>query len=184
MTRTKSDGLDPIDLNILEELQKDARIPFAELGRRIGLSTPSVTERVHKLEESGTIAGYHAEIRPEKIGLTMGAFIKVTIVGDRLDRFGELAKRISGILSCHRITGAESYILQVAVENAAHLGSLIDSLMPYIATNTSIILGSPITWAPVRPVERQSKTSNRDSGVVKKSASLTQAKRTRRLIPR
>jgi Lrp/AsnC family transcriptional regulator, leucine-responsive regulatory protein len=153
MTRMKSERFDPVDLNILVELQTDAQIPFAELGRRIGLSTPSVTERVHKLEESGTIVGYHAEIRPERIGLSMGAFIKVTIAGDRLDRFGELAKKTSGIRSCHRVTGAKSYILHVAVKDAARLESMIDSLMPYIATNTSIILASPITWAPLRPFE-------------------------------
>jgi Lrp/AsnC family transcriptional regulator, leucine-responsive regulatory protein len=180
MNRMTSKNLDSIDLNILEELQKDARIPFAELGRRIGLSTPSVTERVHKLEDSGTITGYHAEIQPEKIGLTMGAFIKVTVAGDRLDRFAEMAKNISGILSCHRVTGAESYILQVAAENTEHLESMIDSLMPYIATNTSIILKSPITWAPLRPLARHSTTSNRDTGAVKHPAPLTQAKKTQR----
>ncbi len=172
MKRMKSSGLDPMDLNILEELQMDARIPFAELSRRIGLSTPSVTERVCKLEDSGTIAGYHAEIRPEKVGLAMGAFIKVSIAGDRLDRFGDLAKKIPEVLSCHRVTGAESYILQVAVENAAHLESMLDSLMPYIATNTAIILASPITWAPIRPVARQPTTSNRDMDAIQKPASL------------
>lgn len=173
MKRIKGKGFDPVDLNILEELQMDARVPFAELGRRIGLSTPSITERVRKLEDSGTIVGYHAEIRPEKAGLSMGAFIKVSIAGDRLGQFGELAKRIPEVLSCHRVTGAESYILHVAVENAAHLESMIDSLMPYTATNTSIILASPITWAPLRPVARQSTTANRNTRAAEKPAHLT-----------
>ncbi len=147
----KTDELDEIDLQILEELQHNARLPFAELGRRVGLSTPSAAERVHKLEESGVILGYHAEVRPEKIGLAMTAFVKVSVAGDCLSRFAELVTRVPEVIECHRVTGAESYILQVAVEGAQHLSEVIDSLMPYVSTNTSMILDSPVSWSPLRP---------------------------------
>ncbi len=147
----KPDDLDPIDFRILDELQLNARIPFAELGRRVGLSTPSTAERVHKLEESGVIVGYHAEVRPEKIGLTMTAFVKVSVAGDCLTRFAEIVTGVPEVIECHRVTGAESYILHVAVEGTLHLQQVIDSLMPYVSTNTSMILASPISWNPLRP---------------------------------
>jgi Lrp/AsnC family leucine-responsive transcriptional regulator len=143
--------LDAIDFRILDELQRNARIPFAELGRRLALSTPSAAERVHKLEEAGVIVGYHAQVCPEKIGLTMAAFVKVSVAGDCLARFAELVIRVPEVIECHRVTGAESYILHVAVEGAQHLEQVIDSLMPYVSTNTSMILASPISWSPLRP---------------------------------
>lgn len=143
--------LDDIDCNILVCLQENARIPYAELGRQVGLSTPAVIERVRRLEESGVIAGYHAEVRPEKVGLTVRAFIKVSVAGDKLEKFASIVKKVPEILECHRVTGSESFILQAAVEDVAHLELVIDSLMPYVATNTAIVLGSPVPWAPVIP---------------------------------
>lgn len=149
--------LDGIDRSILEELQADARLSFAELGRRVGLSTPSAAERVRKLEESGVILGYHAHISPQKVGLAMGAFVKISVAGERLVRFANLVRKVPEVLECHRVTGQESFLLQVAVEDAAHLERVIDSLMPYVATNTSIILASPITRGPVRPIVKSTR---------------------------
>jgi Lrp/AsnC family leucine-responsive transcriptional regulator len=151
MSQKASTNLDDIDCNILAELQPNARIPFTELGRRVGLSTPSVIERVRKMEDDGIIVGYRAHIDPAKIGRTVRAFIKVSVAGDKLAKFVAVAKKAPGILECHRVTGSESYIVQVAVRDTVHLEQTIDSLMPYVATNTSMILASPIEWNPMTP---------------------------------
>ncbi len=142
---------DAVDSAILAELQTDARIPFAELGRRVALSTPAVIERVRKLEDSGAIRGYHAQVDPVAVGLPLRAFIKVTIAGDKLERFAAVARRVPEVRECHRVTGAESFIVQVAVRDVAHLEQVIDSLAPYVATQTSIVLASIIDWNPVVP---------------------------------
>ena len=142
---------DSVDSAILTELHADARLPFAELGRRVSLSTPAVIERVRKLEDSGTIRGYHAQIDPVAVGLPLRAFIKVTIAGDKLERFAAVARRVPEVRECHRVTGAESFIVQVAVRDVAHLEQVIDSLAPYVATQTSIVLASIIDWNPIRP---------------------------------
>ena len=142
---------DALDLAILTELQADARLPFAELGRRVSLSTPAVIERVRKLEDSGTIRGYHAQVDPVAVGLPLRAFIKVTIAGDKLERFAAVARRVTEVRECHRVTGAESFIVQVAVRDVAHLEQVIDSLAPYVATQTSIVLASIIDWNPIHP---------------------------------
>lgn len=143
--------LDGIDRKILAELQANARISFAELGRRVALSTPSVMERVRKMEETGIILGYRAQIDPTKVGLAVRAFIKISVAGDKLAKFIAIARRVPAIIECHRVTGVESFIVQVAVRDIIHLEQTIDSLMPYVSTNTSMILASPIEWNPINP---------------------------------
>ena len=143
--------LDNLDHKILAELQANGRIAFAELGRRVGLSTPAVSERVRRLEDSGVIERYIAVIDPAKVGLPVRAFIKITVPGDRLPHFNGLAQRVPEVRECHRVTGSESYILQVAVRDLPHLEKVIDSLTPYVATNTSMVLASPVPWNPVVP---------------------------------
>lgn len=150
-------SIDEIDCEILAELQTNARIPFAELGRRVGLSTPSVIERVRRLEDSHVIMGYRALVDPSRVGLPVRAFVKVTVAGDKLTRFATLIRDLPEVLECHRVTGAESFMVQVAVRDVAHMEEVIDSMMPYVATNTSMILGSPVPWNKVLPAIRHNK---------------------------
>lgn len=147
--------LDRIGWHILQQLQENARIPFAELGRRVGLSTPAVAERVRNMEDAGIIRGYRAEVDPKACGYNISAFIRVNVAGDKLQHFVELARTCPEVLECHRVTGSESFILKMAVTDMDHLESAIDSLMPYVATTTSMILSSAIVWGPVRPREEK-----------------------------
>jgi Lrp/AsnC family leucine-responsive transcriptional regulator len=154
MTGLETPSIDDIDCEILAELQTNARIPFAELGRRVGLSTPAVIERVRRLEESHVILGYRALVDPTTVGLSVRAFVKVTVAGDKLTRFAALVKNLPEVLECHRVTGAESFMVQVAVRDVSHMEEVIDSMMPYVATNTSMILASPVPWNKVLPAVR------------------------------
>ncbi len=143
--------LDKIDCLILEQLQANARISFAELGRRVGLSTPAVIERVRQLEERGVILGYRAEVDHAMVGLPVNGFIKVTLAGDKLFGFGAICEKVPEILECHRVTGAESYIVRFAAEDLGHMEKIIDSLMPYVSTITSLIITSPVRPRGVVP---------------------------------
>lgn len=143
--------LDATDIAILARLQKDARVSFAELGRSIHLSTPATIDRVHRLEDASIITGYHAEVTPSAVGLPLAAIVRITIEGDKLARFAKQVSTIVEVLECHRVTGAESYILRVAVRDTEHLEQVIDSLMPYVSTNTSLVLASPVPWREVTP---------------------------------
>lgn len=136
--------LDKIDCLILEQLQANARVSFAELGRRVGLSTPAVIERVRQLEEREVILGYRAQVDHAKVGLPVNGFIKVTLAGDKLFNFGGICQKVPEILECHRVTGAESYIVRFAAEDLGHMEKVIDSLMPYVSTITSLIIASPV----------------------------------------
>jgi len=141
--------LDDIGWSILGELQQNARIPFAELGRIVGLSTPAVTERVHKMEEAGIIVGYRAQIDAAKVGLPILAFVNVKVGGEKLAQFMQLAATHPEVLECHRVTGAESFLLKVAVADVSHLERLLDALMPYVATTTSMVLSTALAWGNI-----------------------------------
>jgi Lrp/AsnC family leucine-responsive transcriptional regulator len=136
--------LDKIDWKILKELQEDARTSFAELGRRVGLTTPAVIERVRKLEDAAIITGYRAEIDTAKVGLPITAFIRMSISGVDYSHIIEVAQESSEVLECHRGTGNDSFIMKVAVSDVSHLQLLIDKLTPYGITTTSIVLSSPV----------------------------------------
>ncbi len=141
--------LDDIGWKILNELQQNARISFTELGRRVGLSTPAVTERVHKMEEAGIILGYRAQIDPAKVGLPILAFINVKVGGENLTHFMEVAANHPEVLECHRVTGAESFLLKATVSSVTHLERLLDALMPYVATTTSMVLSTALAWGNI-----------------------------------
>jgi len=153
--------LDRKDCAILELMQASARISFAELGRQVGLSTPAVIERVQKLEEAGVILGYHAQVDPAAVGLSVHAIVRITVDGGRIAGFVEQTRRIPELLRCHRITGSESYQVEVSVRDTQHLEEVIDALMPYVATNTSLVLGSAFDWKPVTPSQELPKRGGR-----------------------
>src|ERR1700689_1695513 len=150
-------SIDDIDCEILAELQANARIPFAELGRRVGLSTPAVIERVHRLEESKAILGYRTLVDPARVGLPVRAFVHVTVAGDKLAKFAAVVRNLPEVLECHRVTGAESFIVQGAVRDVRHMEEVIDSMMPYVSTNTSMILPSPVPWNGIFPASSSGK---------------------------
>ena len=143
--------LDNISWTILTELQKDARLTYAELGRRVGLTTPAVIERIRKLEDAKIITGYRAEIDTAKIGLPITAFVRMSITGVDYSHIIEVAEQSPEVLECHRGTGGDSFIIKVAVADVAHLQNLIDKLTPYGITTTSIVLSSPVKRRIIEP---------------------------------
>jgi Lrp/AsnC family leucine-responsive transcriptional regulator len=137
--------LDRIGWRILEELQEDARIQFVELGRRVGLSTPAVIERVHRMEEAGIITGYRVEVDRTKVGLPVCAFIRVRVVGNLIPRVIEVAREMAEVYECHRIAGEDTFLLKVCVPTSEALEKTVDKLTPYVATTTMLVFSSPIT---------------------------------------
>ena len=121
----------------------DARTSYAELGRRVGLTTPAVIERVRKLK-SRIITGYRAEIDTAKVGLPIMAFVRMSITGVDYSHIIEVAEESNEVLECHRGTGGDSFIMKVAVASVEHLQEMIDRLTPYGITTTTIVLSSPV----------------------------------------
>ena len=138
--------LDPIAWKILESLQHNARLSFAELGRKVGLSTPATAERVRRLEEAGVITGYHAALNMARLGVPIHVVVHLTIQGGDLQvsRTVAAVKELTEISRCHRITGAESFVIEADVVSIRHLEAFIDKLNALGATSTSTVLSSPV----------------------------------------
>lgn len=108
--------LDPIDRKILDELTADARIPIAELARRVSLSKTPVAARIRHLEEIGLITGYRAVLSPLKLGLSHVTFVEVRLSDTReraLQAFNEAVRKIPEVEECHMIAGGFDYLLKV-----------------------------------------------------------------------
>ena len=136
--------LDETDCRILGELVTDGRVSFAELGRRVSLSAPAVTERVQRLQRAGVITGYRAEIDPRRLGYQLTAIVRIKPAPGQLPRIPELAAEIPEIGECHRITGEDCFYLKVHLQSIDELGGLLDRFLVYGETTTSLINASPI----------------------------------------
>ena len=111
--------IDGLDWQILRALQENARVSFSELGRRVGLSSPAVAERVRRLEDAGVITGYGVQLNLEKVGFPILAFIRISAIGTNCAEIGSFAKTLPEVLECHRVTGTDSAIMKVAVSSVA-----------------------------------------------------------------
>ena len=149
MTHKTTPGLfelDAIAWKLIESLQHNARLSFAELGRKVGLSTPAVAERVHRLEDAGVITGYHASLNMTKLGVPIHVWMRLTIPGGdlQISRTVTAIKELVEVSRCHRITGSESFVIEAHVVSIRHLEALIDRLSALGATSTSTVLSSPV----------------------------------------
>ncbi len=142
--------LDDKDVAILEVLQEDGRIPLSELGRRIGLSQPAMSERVKRLEEQGVITGYGARIDPRALNLGTVAIIRLKTTHEHirscLKRFGELPH----VVEVHRVTGDDCFVLKAIVPAPGDLATIVDAIGPFGAVTTSVVLRSE----PLKPLGR------------------------------
>lgn len=136
--------LDETDRRIIGELTREGRVPLAELGRRVSLSPPAVAERVKRLEESGVITGYRAELNPRKLGYQLTAIVRVKPSPRQLQRIPELAAAIPQISECHRITGEDCFYMKVYLRSIDELSTLLDQFLAYGETTTSIVNATPI----------------------------------------
>lgn len=131
-------SLDSYDTRILAELQADARLTMAELGRRVHLSQPAVAERVRKLEAAGVVTGYRATVNLSALGYGIRALVRV----GRTDyaRMVQLIGQTAEVVNAWNVTGEDSWVLEIAVTDVAHLDSVVSQMCLLAETSTSIIL--------------------------------------------
>ena len=137
-------GLDATNRRLLGELQADARLSLAELGRRVGLSSPAVAERLGRLERDGVIRGYHADVDPRALGFALSAVIRVRPAPRQIAEVAQIARDTPEVVDCHRITGDDCFVLRAHVRDVDHLEEVIDRFTLYGQTTTSIVQSSPV----------------------------------------
>lgn len=120
--------MDKLDLEIIRELQGNARISTAELGRKIGLSTSATGERIAKLEREGIIKGYSAIIDAEKLGQDISAYILVPVGSIPIDTMAKDISSIPEVQECHKVTGNACFMVKVRTGSMAELERVIDAI--------------------------------------------------------
>ncbi|MFR3072298.1 MAG: Lrp/AsnC family transcriptional regulator [Paeniclostridium sp.] len=136
--------MDITDYKIIEILQEDGRISMKDLGKIVGLTSPAVSERVKRLEESGIIQGYKAIVNPDKLGRVIKSFINISLPSENYSSFIEYAKDDNRIVECHHITGEDCLLLKVIVKDMYELEKVIDKIKQVGRTKTSVILSTII----------------------------------------
>lgn len=141
--------MDELNWNILQLLQKNARLSNAEIGRNVGLSSPAVAERIKKLEDFGIIEGYTTKVSYAKTGYQLKAIITIRAFMGRLKPFLSKISEFDEVLNCYRITGNENIIMEVVLKDQAHLQGFIDRLITYGEAKTHIILSNVVENNPI-----------------------------------
>jgi Lrp/AsnC family leucine-responsive transcriptional regulator len=142
--RYENGEIDAVDARILAALVDDARASVAVLARLVGLSAPTVSERIARLEDAGVIEGYTLTVSPKALGLPIAAWLRIRPIPGQLQKVAEILRELPEIVECDRITGDDCFIARAHVSSIDALEKLIDQVIPYATTNTSIIQSSPI----------------------------------------
>jgi Lrp/AsnC family leucine-responsive transcriptional regulator len=137
-------GTDLIDRKILQQLSSDARLPVAELARRIQLSPSATAERVRRLESFELIRGYRADINLQALGFSIMAFVRLTCDGSRYRPFLKFLPTLDAVQECHHLTGGDAFLLKVMLSSVSQLEDLIEKLLPYGSPTTSMVLSTPL----------------------------------------
>jgi Lrp/AsnC family transcriptional regulator, leucine-responsive regulatory protein len=140
--------LDAIDRRIIQELQGDARLRVAELGRRVGLSAPAIADRMRRLEEGGVLS-YRAEVDPRALGYSICAIVRVSPQSRDIQVIPGIAREVPAVTECYRITGEDCYFMKLYLREIDELEPILDRFTPHGRTTTSIVHSAPV---PPRPL--------------------------------
>ena len=141
--------IDELNTEILLCLQKNSRMSFTEIGKKVGLTSPAVAERVKKMEDLGIIRNYTTSLSYTELGFQMKAMITLRAFVGKLRPFLDKVDTFNEVINCYRITGNENIIMEVVIKDQSHLEQFIDRLITYGETRTHIILSNVVANAPV-----------------------------------
>ncbi|MDQ4035220.1 MAG: Lrp/AsnC family transcriptional regulator [Chloroflexota bacterium] len=164
MTLRTEGRLDETDWRIITELQRDGRISFNELGRRVSLSPPSVAERVRRLESLGVITGYRATVDPAQAGQPVAAFIQMRCDRDRCLLKTTRASDYPEIVEIHKLSGDYCSMVKVRASSMQHLESFIERIGQHGELRSSVVLSTQFEGRPVEPLVDDAHRVTRSTG--------------------
>lgn len=146
-------SIDNLNWKILKCLQENARMSNTEIGRRVGVTSPAVSERIKKMEDAEIIEGYTTFVSPFEAGYQLKAIITLRAFMGMLKPFLEKVKTYDEVVNCYRITGNENIVMEVVLKNQKHLEAFIDQLISYGETKTQIVLSHVVKHSEVKPLK-------------------------------
>ena len=135
---------DDIDRRLLTLLTANARLPLKELAAQVGLSSPSVSDRLRRLEEQGLIRAFTVEIDPAQLGYTLQAIVRIRPLPGRLHLVQRLIEEIPEITECDKVTGDDCFIARLMLRDISHLDRILDSIADKAETSTAIVKTQPV----------------------------------------
>ena len=166
--RDRNIEIDAVDARIVSALTADARLSIAELARSVRLSAPSAAERIRRLEEAGVIEGYAALLDPRALGLAIAAWLRVRPVPGELKTVAEILRSAPEIVECDRVTGEDCFVARAHVKSIEDLEGLIDRIIPYAMTTTSIIQSTLVKRRPPPILSNEDGGAERSRGGVRR----------------
>jgi Lrp/AsnC family leucine-responsive transcriptional regulator len=136
--------LDEIDREIIAALNDNGRMTIRDISEKIGLSSPSIKERILKLEDAGAIKGYTINVNPEVFGLAVAAHVRMRAIPGQVQRLAQLLNDTPEVVEADRVTGEDCFLAKVIVSDVQHLETVIDRFVPFSSTDTAIIQSSTV----------------------------------------
>lgn len=136
--------LDDIDRALLAALAEDARASVSDLARQIGLSAPSTSERMRRLEAQGVIGGYTVRIDPRALGYTLQAIVRVKPLPGQLHLVEEMLRRIPEFIECDKVTGDDCFIARVYLHSIEQLDEILTKVTERAETSSAIVKTTPV----------------------------------------
>ncbi|MDC0342546.1 Lrp/AsnC family transcriptional regulator [Flavobacteriaceae bacterium] len=147
--------IDSLNWNILNLLQQNARISNAAIGRKVGISSPAVSERIKKMEDAGLILGYKTLVSPFRADYQLKAIITLRAFMGKLKPFLTKVKTYDQVINCYRITGNENIVMEVVLKNQKQLEGFIDELIVYGETKTQIVLSHVVAHNSIKSLAQK-----------------------------
>jgi Lrp/AsnC family leucine-responsive transcriptional regulator len=135
----KEGGLDAVDRRLIRLLAANARVTVADLARQVGMSSPSVADRLRRLEDAGVIRRYTVEVDAAALGYTLEAIVRVRPLPGQLRRVEQLLADIPEFIECDKVTGDDCFVARVVLRTIGHLDEILERVTEYAETNTAII---------------------------------------------
>jgi len=136
--------LDDLDRHILEILAGDGRISLKDLAAKVSLSSPSVSERLKRLEERGVIRAFTVEVDPAALGYALQAIVRIRPLPGQLHRVQQLIEEIPEFSECDKVTGDDCFIARLHLRSIDQLDAILDRIIDRAETNTSIVKAQPV----------------------------------------
>lgn len=137
-------SIDKTDREIIFALSGNGRMTVREIAAEIGMSSPSITDRIHKLTDAGAIRGYTVAVDPKVFGLDIAAHVKISAMPGQVNRLAQMLIDTPQIIEADRVTGQDCFIAKIIVRDVTELETVLDQFLPFSSADTAIVQSSTV----------------------------------------